>query len=115
MRSLLDATAQRMKSYSMNYEASDLHRFFCDPSGVKITSCHSTKGDEYDVVICTGLLKGKVPHWQDIRNRSMQHQNYVARRLLYVVASRAKKHLYMISENGYVSNSGYHYVKTEQL
>lgn len=115
MKSLCDSTSQRMKSYNMSYEASDLHRFFCEPTGVKITSCHSTKGDEYDVVICTGLLKGKVPHWEDIIDRSRVHQNYVARRLLYVIASRAKKHLYMISESGHVTESGNAYIRTEQL
>jgi superfamily I DNA/RNA helicase len=113
--SLIDATSERIKKYNMNYRASDLHRFFSASNGVKITTCHSTKGDEYEVVICTGLLKGKVPHWNDIIDCGYTHQNYIARRLLYVIASRAKKHLYMISEKGHKTGSGIDYKATEQL
>ncbi|ELA9875466.1 ATP-dependent helicase, partial [Vibrio parahaemolyticus] len=61
--SLIDATKIRMEKHDMDYRAHDLKRFFGKSKGVKITTCHSTKGDEYDVVICTGLLEGKIPHW----------------------------------------------------
>lgn len=112
---LINATKKRMLKYKMNYKASDLHSFFNYKHGVKITTCHSTKGDEYEVVICTGLLNGKIPNWNDIFNCDQEHQNYVARRLLYVVSSRAKKHLYMISERGYKTKRGYPYQTTPQL
>ncbi|MCU8072470.1 UvrD-helicase domain-containing protein [Shewanella sp. SM32] len=75
--SILEATKVRIDKYQMSYKASDLGRFFSSSCGVKITTCHSTKGDEYDVIICTGLLEGKVPHWNDIINCSRAHQNYV--------------------------------------
>ncbi|EAO3983829.1 ATP-dependent helicase, partial [Salmonella enterica] len=91
------------------------HSFFNSKSGIKITTCHSTKGDEFEVVICTSLLNGKIPNWNDIRGCSRTHQNYVARRLLYVISSRAKKHLYMISERGYTTKSGTPYQTTPQL
>lgn len=115
MVSLVNATKKRMDKYNMNYKANDLHSFFNFKSGVKITTCHSTKGDEYEVVICTGLLNGKIPNWNDIIECSAEHQNYVARRLLYVIASRAKKHLYMISETGHKTQKGYPYKITPQL
>lgn len=112
---LIDATKKRMAKYSMNYRANDLHSFFNFRSGIKITTCHSTKGDEYDVIICTGLLNGKIPNWNDIIDCSPAHQNYVARRLLYVIGSRAKKHLYLISESGHKTQKGYPYQVTPQL
>ncbi|MDI9277376.1 ATP-dependent helicase [Pantoea sp. EABMAA-21] len=115
MNSLVNATLKRMKKYKMKYKANDLPAFFNSRSGVKITTCHSTKGDEYEVVICTGLLENKIPHWSVIRNNSRQHSDYVARRLLYVISSRAKKHLYMISERGYTTRSGIPYSATPQL
>ncbi|WP_217895817.1 3'-5' exonuclease [Yersinia frederiksenii] len=115
MELLINATLKRMLKYNMAYKANELHLFFNFRSGVKITTCHSTKGDEYEVVICTGLLNGKIPNWNDIINCSSEHQNYVARRLLYVVSSRAKKHLYMISERGYKTKRGYPYQTTPQL
>lgn len=113
--SLINATRERMKKYNMQYKVNDLKMFFSKASGIKITTCHSTKGDEYDVVICIGLLKGKIPNWNDIKNSSIEHQNYVARRLLYVIGSRAKKHLYMISEKGHKTKSGFEYEPTLQL
>ncbi|HAS6180261.1 TPA: AAA family ATPase [Vibrio vulnificus] len=114
-QSILNATTERMAKYGMDYKASDLARFFSSSTGVKITTCHSTKGDEYDVVICTGLLNGKVPHWNDIIDCSRSHQDYVARRLLYVVSSRARKHLYLISERGHKTTNGNPYSPTSQL
>ncbi|AGH81800.1 hypothetical protein PCNPT3_09310 [Psychromonas sp. CNPT3] len=113
--SLIDSALERMKKYEMQYRANDLHKFFSASNGVKLTTCHSTKGDEYEVVICTGLLKGKIPNWNDIIGCDNLHQNYVARRLLYVIGSRAKKHLYMISEKGYKTKSGADYETTAQL
>ncbi|HFT3433940.1 TPA: UvrD-helicase domain-containing protein [Klebsiella variicola] len=115
MISLVNATTKRMKKYKMAYKAKDLAQFFNSKVGVKITTCHSTKGDEYDVVICTGLLNGKIPHWNDIKNKKREHSDYVARRILYVICSRAKKHLYLISEQGHKTQSGYPYYVTPQL
>lgn len=115
MKSILNATRERMKKYKMNYKATDLPKFFSSSSGVKITTAHSTKGDEYEVVICTGLLEGKIPHWNDIINCGDTHQDYIARRLLYVISSRAKKHLYLISELGYRTTRGIPYRATRQL
>ncbi|EGR0581322.1 ATP-dependent helicase [Vibrio cholerae] len=112
--SLIDATKIRMKKHDMDYRAHDLKRFFGKSKGVKITTCHSTKGDEYDVVICTGLLEGKIPHWNDVFVNDL-HANYVARRLLYVIGSRARKHLYMVSERGHKTRKGFDYVPTRQL
>ncbi|MCT9979475.1 ATP-dependent helicase [Acinetobacter sp. I-MWF] len=115
MKSILNATRERMMKYGMNYKASDLNKFFSSSIGIKITTAHSTKGDEYEVVICTGLLGGKIPHWNDIIGCDDTHQNYVARRLLYVISSRAKKHLYLISELGHKTNKGFSYQPTRQL
>ena len=115
IKSILNATRERMKIYKMDYKASDLEKFFSPSSGVKITTAHSTKGDEYEVIICTGLLEGKIPNWNDIIDCSKTHQDYVARRLLYVISSRAKKHLYLISELGHKTKRGSPYNPTRQL
>lgn len=62
MKSIINATRERMKKYKMDYRASDLEKFFSSTSGVKIITAHSTKGDEYEVIICTGLLGGGKYH-----------------------------------------------------
>jgi len=62
--------------------------------GVTISTIHGIKGDEYDVVIAYGLLEGMVPHFSDPDGRDS------AMKLLYVISSRARKNLHLISERG---------------
>ncbi len=84
-------------------------------AGPRVTSYHSTKGEEFDVVIATGLVVGKLPNWNDVRNRPQGHTDYVTRRLLYVAASRARHHLHLISEIGHKTAAGYGLVPTPQI
>lgn len=72
---------------------------FREREGVVITSCHKVKGEEYTTVIAFGLLEGKIPHWDAIY-KSQTFARNEARKLLYVIASRAKKNLYLFSESG---------------
>ncbi|MGN2665168.1 UvrD-helicase domain-containing protein [Bacillus altitudinis] len=63
-------------------------------TGIAIKSFHGVKGEEYETVIAFGLLEGYVPHWNDKDDRT------IAKRLLYVLCSRAKKNLHLFSEIG---------------
>lgn len=67
-------------------------KVFKQREGITVSTIHGTKGEEYDAVIGFGLLDGFVPHFSD--------SNGIAnsRKLLYVLASRAKKNLHLISE-----------------
>ncbi|WP_424934837.1 3'-5' exonuclease [Aeromonas caviae] len=60
---------------------------------------HGVKGGEYDVVITFGLLQGLVPNFNDPSVES-------AKKLLYVIGSRARKNLHLISEKGRMSGYG---------
>jgi DNA helicase-2/ATP-dependent DNA helicase PcrA len=80
-----------------------------------ISSFHGVKGEEYEVVIAVGLLKGKVPHWNVVINAPIATQNSEANKLLYVISSRAKSKLYLFSETGYKTNKGSPYEPTRQL
>ena len=76
---------------------SDIETFrkvFQHRSGVTISTIHGIKGDEYDAVIAYGLLQGMVPHFSDADGDES------AKKLLYVIASRARKNLHLISECG---------------
>ena len=110
-----ESTNARILQYSMTNHASTLEMYFNSKNGIEVATCHSTKGEEYDVVIATGLLKGKLPHWNDIIDRSQDHADYMARRLLYVISSRARKYLYLVSEQGHVTRNGNPLVPTPQL
>ena len=112
---IIEATLDRVDRYSLNNDAATLPKYFNSSNGIDVKSCHSTKGEEYDVVIATGLLKGKLPHWNDIIDQSQDHADYMARRVLYVVSSRARKYLYLISESGHTTRKGTPLIPTPQL
>lgn len=82
-----------------------LKKMFKRPGGVVVTSCHSIKGEEYETVICYGILKGYIPNWKSIIDDDID-EDVEARRLLYVIISRAKKHLQLISEYGRRTKNG---------
>jgi len=69
-------------------------RVFKQKQGITISTIHGVKGEEYDTMICFGLLEGYVPHLSD-ENGQMN-----AMKQLYVVCSRARKNLHLISERG---------------
>ncbi|MGJ7609234.1 3'-5' exonuclease [Variovorax sp. LT1R20] len=63
-------------------------------SGILVSTIHGVKGAEFDVVIAHTLLEGMVPHFNDAAGDDS------AKKLLYVVGSRARKNLHMFSETG---------------
>lgn len=69
-------------------------RVFEMRSGITVSTIHGVKGAEFDTVIAYALLEGMVPHFSDPEGQVS------AKRLLYVIASRARKHLHLISERG---------------
>ena len=74
--------------------ATDIHAFrkaFKPRTGIKVSTIHGVKGGEYDVVISFGLLQDLVPNFNDCSVES-------AKKLLYVIGSRARKNLHLISE-----------------
>ena len=82
---------------------------FRSRSGITVSTIHGVKGAEFDAVIAYGLLEGMVPHFSD------QNGLQSAKKLLYVVASRARKNLHLISERGRVKNIGGEYEATKVL
>lgn len=64
-----------------------------DSGGEKmiLSTIHSSKGLEFDAVFMIGLSEGRFPHG----SAGMGEQWEEERRLLYVAATRARKHLYL--------------------
>jgi len=75
-------------------EVETFHRAFESRKGVTISSIHSIKGTEFDTVIAFAMLEDIVPHFSDPSPRDS------AKKLLYVIGSRARKNLHLISEQG---------------
>ena len=81
-------------------DVESFRRLFSHPAGVVVNTCHGVKGEEYDTVIAFGLLRGFVPHWDVIINHSVEAATDQESKLLYVICSRAKRRLHLISESG---------------
>lgn len=72
----------------------NFRRAFRPKTGVTISTIHGVKGGEFDNVIAFALLEGMVPNNKDPEPTDS------AKRLLYVISSRARKNLFLISEIG---------------
>ncbi|MEO6177419.1 MAG: ATP-dependent helicase [Flavobacterium circumlabens] len=69
-------------------------KVFKPREGIKISTIHGVKGTEYDTIIGFGLLQNWVPHFQDPNGLVN------SKKMLYVLASRARKYLHLVSESG---------------
>lgn len=67
-------------------------KVFQPRKGITVSTIHGVKGAEFDNVIAFALLEGMVPHFQDPDGDTS------AKKLLYVISSRARKNLFLISE-----------------
>lgn len=90
--------------------------YLCDiykeKTGIVISSCAGAKGEEFETVIVFGLLEGYIPHWQEIFSQNGQE---ASKKMLYVIASRAKRNLHLISEKGRLTQRGSPYLPTNAL
>ncbi|MEJ6014569.1 ATP-dependent helicase [Corynebacterium sp. H127] len=80
-------------------DGDDLETFravFRPRTGIVISTIHGIKGAEFDTVIAFGLLEGQVPHFNEPDNEKED----AAKKLMFVIASRARRNLYLISETG---------------
>lgn len=86
-------------------------KVFKQNKGVNVSTIHGVKGEEYDTMIGFGLLEGYVPHFSDANGANN------AKKLLYVICSRAKKNLHIIAERGRkrYKNSDVEYNTTQLL
>ncbi|MBS7596892.1 ATP-dependent helicase [Pseudomonas sp. RC2C2] len=84
-------------------------KVFRERTGITVSTIHGVKGAEFDVVIAFGLLEGMVPHFNEANG------NVAASKLLYVLSSRARKHLHLISESGRSRGQYGVYTPTESL
>jgi DNA helicase II / ATP-dependent DNA helicase PcrA len=105
-----EGTRKRLENpdFNLAHDIDSFRKMFQHEEGVVVNTCHGIKGEEFDTVIAFGLLHGRVPNW----NESIE---YAAEKLLYVICSRAKKELHLISETGRTTGSGRPYLPTSQL
>ncbi len=92
---------KRLKKDNASFaiEIESFRKAFKPRTGIKVSTIHGVKGGEYDVVISFGLLQDLVPNFNDPSVDS-------AKKLLYVIGSRARMNLHLISEKGRMTGSG---------
>ncbi|MEX0813165.1 MAG: ATP-dependent helicase [Chitinophagales bacterium] len=91
-----ESRIKRLQKEGLEYigHIDTFRKVFKQKQGITISTIHGVKGTEFDVVIGFGLLDSWIPHFTDANG----DQN--AQKMLYVLTSRAKKHLHLISEKG---------------
>lgn len=104
---------ERIKRYELDSSTEYFRRCFEDRRGIVISTFHGIKGEEYTTVIAFGLLQGYVPNWNTIICEGADRARIEAQHLVYVVCSRAKKNLFLFSEQGHCTQKGAPYYPTE--
>ncbi|HDR7257773.1 ATP-dependent helicase [Bacillus sp. BR_7] len=89
-----------------------IKKMFNSRDGIVVNTCQGIKGEEFHTVIAFGLLRGYIPHWSAIYNQVEEEE---ANKLLYVIASRAKKNLFLFAETGRFTKKGRPYEMNYQL
>ena len=85
------------------FKLEDFARCGTRPDTVTLTTLHSSKGLEYDVVIMPGLEEGRIP-----RSWANSGENLAeARRVFYVGMTRARDSIYMLYSGWYKDGNGY--------
>ena len=90
------ARISRIQSEGVYYagEVEAFYRAFESRNGIAVSTIHGVKGAEFDTIIAFAMLDGAVPHFSEPNQRES------AKKLLYVIGSRARKNLHLISETG---------------
>ncbi|NRD71029.1 ATP-dependent helicase [Psychrobacter okhotskensis] len=82
------------RSYNVPSDIDSFKKLYKERGGIVINTCMGIKGEEFETVIAFGLLNGYIPH----SNESSPH--HASNKMMYVISSRAKKNLHLISETG---------------
>lgn len=110
----LENSKQRIQHYSISTSYDEMCRSFNERTGVVVNTIHGIKGEEYNTVIAFGLLHGYLPHWENIIGKSDNGRSN-SMKLLYVLCSRSKENLFLISERGRKTSSNKPYESNKEL
>lgn len=116
LKMFIDKSKSRIKRYNIINTNENFKTYFCEKSGIVISSIHGIKGKEYKTVIAFGLLNGFIPHWDFIMKPEMRELRInETKKLLYVLCSRAKENIYLFSEKGRFTKKCCEYIATNEL
>lgn len=116
--SFFNGLRKRYENPDFNNVPKDINymkKMFNSKQGIVINTCQGVKGEEFHTVIAFGLLRGYLPHWNQIIGQTNSNEVIESNKLLYVICSRAKKNLYLFAENGRKTLGGNQYEVNYQL
>lgn len=111
----MERIKDRVKNNHLSTDIDVFRQCFKEKEGVVINTFHGVKGEEYTTVIAFGILKGYIPHRDIIINKPIDYQKNETKKLLYVVCSRAKKNLFLFSEQGRTTQKGAPLLSTDEI
>ena len=111
----MERIKDRVKNNHLSTDIDVFRQCFKEKEGVVINTFHGVKGEEYTTVIAFGILKGYIPHRDIIINKPIDYQKNETKKLLYVVCSRAKKNLFLFSEQGRTTQRGFPLLSTDEI
>lgn len=111
----MERIQERVRKNHLSTDVAIFRQCFKEKEGVVINTFHGVKGEEYNTVIAFGILNGYIPHWDVIINKTQQYRKEETKKLLYVVCSRAKKNLYLFSEQGRTTKNGNPLSATDEI
>lgn len=91
------------------YKSYDIKRFSLlgKPNNqVTISTRHSSKGLEFEVVIMLGMEEGIFPYYKNVNDANKLNED---RRIFFVCLTRAKRVCYLLRSERYLRKSGYGY------
>lgn len=91
-----DQRIEKLESEGITYVGTteNFRKVFKQREGITVSTVHGVKGEEYDTVIGFAILDEYIPFFSDT-NKEVN-----SKRMLYVLSSRARKNLHIISERG---------------
>ncbi len=102
-RELLRSTEGGLEDFNL----ADLANIGPTANKITVTTLHSSKGLQFDVVIIIGLEDGRLPHWGARTEGAIEE----ARRTFYVGFTRARFHVYLLYSGWYVAANGMKFTK----
>ncbi len=105
---------ERLKKDGIDFidKTDSFKKVFKQRQGITVSTIHGIKGAEFDTMIAFALLQDYIPHFSDTNGSEN------SKKMLYVIASRARKNLHLIAEKERYKNFGSpppEYVMTEHL
>lgn len=101
--------------YNVPKDINYMKRMFNSRQGIVVNTCQGVKGEEFHTVIAFGLLRGYLPHWNQIIGQSNENEIEESKKLLYVICSRAKRNLFLFAESGRMTRNNQPYQVNNEL